>query len=70
MRKRVVKGLCDAYLIREAVDGVNGQKFCEVYSVVKAADGTIYEDGDWLFDIDSPFDATDAEILDEIDANM
>lgn len=70
MRKKVVKGICDAYLIREAVDGVSGEKFCEVYSVVEGKDGTIYEDGDWLCDIDTPFDATDEELLNEIDANL
>lgn len=70
MKQKVVKGICDAYLIREAVDGVTGQTFCEVYSTVKGNDDVIYEDGDWLCDIDTPFDATDAEILDEIDANL
>ena len=70
MRKKIVKGLADAYVVREAVDGVTGQKFCEVYTATKGTDGNVYEDGDWLCDIDTPFDATDSEILDEIDANL
>ena len=69
--QRIVRGIGgDSYLVRTAKDAVTGKKFLEVYSVAKADDGTEYDEGEWLGDIDCVIGDSDELILDAIDAEF
>ena len=69
---RIVKGIADSYVVKEAFDSAEGMPFLEVYEYV--ADGLEEETngfiGDWICDIDCTLSDTDETILNEIDAAL
>lgn len=66
MKTRIVRGISDSYIVREAVDSATGEKFLEVYEHVEH--GNVELQGDWLCDIDGTMNDTDEYLLSEIDA--
>jgi hypothetical protein len=68
MKTRIVRGIADSYVVKEAVDAVTGKPFLEVFEHIKVDDGEMQ--GEWLCDIDATMDDTDERILDEIDAAL
>lgn len=68
MKTRVVRGICDSYVVREAIDGRSRNPFLEVYEHV-TVDGKNCQ-GEWLCDIDGTMNLSDESILDEIDAAL
>lgn len=69
MEARIVRGISDSYVVKEAVDSVTGKKFLEVYE--HEENGNENFQGDWLCDIDgSLMHDTDEHILNEIDAAL
>lgn len=71
-KTRIVKGICDSYVVTEEIDPISGKQFLEVYEHVTDSAEEVSEGfvGDWICDIDCTMSNTDAEILDEIDANI
>lgn len=69
-KTRIVKGIADSYVVKEAIDTADGKPFLEVYehvtgSTEEESNGFI---GDWICDIDCTLSDTDETILNEIDA--
>ena len=68
IKARIVRGIFDTYVVKEAVDSANNEKFLEVFEHVE--DGIDDFAGDWLCDIDGTMNDTDEYILGEIDAAL
>ncbi len=68
MKARIVRGISDSYVVKEAVDTVTGEKFLEVYE--HEENGNENFQGDWLCDIDGTMNDTDEYLLNEIDAAL
>lgn len=68
MKARIVRGIYDSYVVKEAVDSANNEKFLEVFEHVD--NGNENFAGDWLCDIDGTMSDTDEYILGEIDAAL
>ena len=66
MKARIVRGISDSYIVKEAVETVTGEKFLEVYE--HEENGNENFQGEWLCDIDGTMDDTDEYLLNEIDA--
>ena len=69
MKTRIVKGIADSYVVKEAIDATDGKPYLEVYEHVHV-DGTNGYIGEWICDIDCTMSSTDEEILNEIDAAL
>lgn len=68
MKARIVRGISDSYVVKEAVDSATQEKFLEVYQHVESDNENFA--GDWLCDIDGTMMDTDEYILGEIDAAL
>lgn len=66
MKARIVRGISDSYIVKEAVEAVTGEKFLEVYE--HEENGNENFQSEWLCDIDGTMDDTDEYLLNEIDA--
>ncbi|MBS7363540.1 MAG: hypothetical protein KIH03_06990 [Paludibacteraceae bacterium] len=66
MKARIVRGISDSYIVKEAVETVTGEKFLEVYE--HEENGNENFQGEWLCDIDGTMNDTDEYLLNEIDA--
>lgn len=68
MKARIVRGISDSYVVKEAVDTVTGEKFLEVYEHEETGNENFQ--GEWLCDIDGTMNDTDEYLLNEIDAAL
>lgn len=68
MKTRIVRGIADSYVVKEAVDAATREPFLEVFEHINIDGGEMQ--GEWLCDIDATMGDTDEHILDEIDAAL
>jgi len=71
-KTRIVKGIADSYVVKEAIDATDRKPYLEVYEHVNDIDSEVSNGfiGDWICDIDCTMSSTDEEILNEIDAAL